>query len=103
MNLRLVEMNVTCPVCDLSTWALLYNASCALQTLDDSTPASDRTIWNIIWSSITTLFACTWIAWHPNIPGLDETWLQKKARRVKVFTIALLAPEVVVVCAMRQF
>ena len=97
-------MNTTCPVCDPSTFALSYNVSArALQFLVDSIPAGDRTVWGILWSSLTTLFACTWVACHPNIPGLDETWLQRKARRLRLFVIALLAPEVVVMCAIRQF
>lgn len=27
-----------------------------------------RTIWNIIWSCLVTIFACVWVAIHPNIP-----------------------------------
>lgn len=97
-------MNSTCPVSDLSTFARSYNVSAlALQSCIGSTPIGDRTIWNIIWSSLTTIVTCTWVAWHPNVPGLNETWLQKKARRIHVFVIALLAPEVVVLCVIRQF
>ena len=27
-----------------------------------------RTIWNIVWSCLVTIFLCTWVAVHPNIP-----------------------------------
>jgi hypothetical protein len=62
-----------------------------------------RTVWNIIWTSLTVTSACTWVACHPNIPGLEETWLEMKARRIKVFVIAVLAPEVIAAWAIRQF
>ena len=101
---QLLDMNITCPVCDLSTLAILCNVSAgALQSSVDSDPRGGRTTWNILWSSLTTLFACTWIACHPNIPGLDETWLQKKAGRIKLFVAALLAPEIVIFHATRQW
>lgn len=27
-----------------------------------------RTIWNIVWSCLITIFACIWVAIHPNVP-----------------------------------
>lgn len=27
-----------------------------------------RTVWNIIWSCLVTIFACIWVAIHPNVP-----------------------------------
>src|ERR1700761_6080941 len=97
-------MNETCQGCDAATFELssIFSA-CVLQSPVDSIAVGDRTMWNIVRSSLATLITCTWVGYHPNIPGLDETWLQSRARRIKVFVIALLAPEVVVMCAMRQF
>src|ERR1700761_357733 len=97
-------MNETCQGCDAATFELssIFSA-CVLQSPVDSIAVGDRTMWNIVWSSLATLIACTWVGYHPNIPGLDETWLQRRAGRIKVFVIALLTPEVVVLCAMRQF
>ena len=98
-----LNMNATSPI-DASISTVLCNVSAnALQTLQDSTLVNDRTVWNIIWSSLSTIFACTWVACHPNIPALDATWLQRKGGRFKMFVIALLVPEVIVLCAMRQF
>jgi hypothetical protein len=61
-----------------------------------------RTLWNIIWSSVITVFACIWLSVHPNIPALDDSWGKKVARRVCTTVLALLAPELVVGWAMRQ-
>jgi len=61
-----------------------------------------RTIWNIIWSCLATLFACTWTAVHPNIPSPDDTWVVIAFRRFKIVLLALIAPEFVIVWAIRQ-
>jgi hypothetical protein len=61
-----------------------------------------RTLWNIIWSSLITVFACIWLSVHPNIPAPDESWGKKVARRVCTMVLALFAPELIVGWAMRQ-
>ncbi len=61
-----------------------------------------RTIWNIIWNSIATIFSCTWVAVHPNIP--DPNLKAKFWRhRLKLMAITLTVPELVVIWAMRQW
>ena len=62
-----------------------------------------RTIWNIIWSSLATIFACTWVSIHPNIPAPEDSWGTKFARRVWITILALLAPELIVGWAARQW
>ena len=62
-----------------------------------------RTVWDIIWSCIATIFACTWIALHLNIPGLKETWYTIALRKAGVMLLAIIAPEIVVMWAMRQW
>ncbi|KAH0579937.1 hypothetical protein H2248_002758 [Termitomyces sp. 'cryptogamus'] len=59
-----------------------------------------RTTLEIVWSCLTTIFACIWIAIHPNVPGNGE---QPFARRLKIFTIALFAPETVIWWATQQW
>lgn len=72
-----------------------------------------RTVWNIIWSCLITIFACIWVAIHPNIPqprppsrnrfetlanichGLGE--------KLAIALLALLAPEFIFVWALRQW
>lgn len=69
----------------------------------DLSSCSGRTIWDVLRSCLATIFACTWVAVHPNIPGPDETTLMIMLRRLKLMLMALLAPEFVVVWAMRQW
>ncbi|KAF8971907.1 hypothetical protein BDZ97DRAFT_1901541 [Flammula alnicola] len=62
-----------------------------------------RTGWDISWSCIITIFACTWSAVHPNIPGpRDSGWTCCK-RRIVVMFYAVVAPEFMVIWAMRQY
>ena len=39
-----------------------------------------RSIWNIVWSCLVTIFSCTWIAVHPNVPCQEANgkWLDLK-------------------------
>ena len=75
-----------------------------------------RTIWNIIWSCLSTIFLCTWVAVHPNIPCPREreakTRFQKWIRnpllsfaehRLPLFVCALLVPEYILAWAIRQY
>ena len=61
-----------------------------------------RTLWNIIKSCVATLFVCAWTAIHPNMPGPVEG-IAVKARRLGMMILALVAPEIVVMLAVRQF
>lgn len=49
-----------------------------------------------------TIFTCTWVAMHPNLPGPNEKWSTITLRRSQLTLIALIAPEIVVMFAMRQ-
>ncbi|KIM75922.1 hypothetical protein PILCRDRAFT_41284, partial [Piloderma croceum F 1598] len=62
-----------------------------------------RTTGNIIWSCLATLFSCTWVAVHPNVPYLGETATTIALRRTKLVVAALIAPELVIMWAMREF
>jgi hypothetical protein len=80
------------------------------RAIDQSTPVglcSDighcRTIWNIIWSCLVTIFGCTWVAMHPNIPNAEENWFGTVLRRLQLMIMALIAPELVILWAMRQY
>jgi hypothetical protein len=61
-----------------------------------------RTIWNIIWSCLVTIFGCTWVAVHPNIPNAEEKWSMTALRRLQLMVMALIAPEFIILWAMRQ-
>ena len=75
-----------------------------------------RTIWNIVWSCLVTIFSCTWIAIHPNIlcPKVREAdsfiqrWVWKPLlsfaeHRLPLFICTLLVPEYILAWAIRQF
>ena len=75
-----------------------------------------RTIWNIVWSCIITIFSCTWVAIHPNIPcpkvreanSRIQRWvwnplLSFAEHRLPLFVCALLVPEYVLAWAIRQY
>ena len=75
-----------------------------------------RTIWNIVWSCLITIFSCTWVAVHPNVPypkkREESGWIQKWIRdpllsfaeyRLPLFICALLVPEFILTWAIRQF
>ncbi len=74
-----------------------------------------RTELSIIWSCLATIFASTWLAVHPNVPGLDLTkegsvWgifyrptIMCSLERIKLMLVAILAPEAMVGWAIRQF
>ena len=71
---------------------------------DDSTDAdAGRTVWDILWSCLATTFAVTWVSVHPNVPRLEETsWMVLK-RRMFLMVLALLAPEVMIMWAFKQW
>jgi len=88
-----------------------YLASQAVQALpleaiaETSSPTCDavRTKSNIVWSCLVTIFSCTWVAIHPNIPGPDVGRFRKFLYRVQIMVLALIAPELIITWAMRQW
>ncbi|KAG2136365.1 uncharacterized protein EDB93DRAFT_1091843 [Suillus bovinus] len=77
----------------------------SFHTLDASNCPScnTRTLWDILLSCALTLFACTWTAIHPNIPGMNESKVAITSRRLFIMVIALIAPELMITWATRQF
>ncbi|KAG2129181.1 uncharacterized protein EDB93DRAFT_1095598 [Suillus bovinus] len=67
-------------------------------------PFTTRTLWTIISSSVLTLFACIYSAIHPNIPSPKDSGPFRILRRqLGLMTMALIAPELIVTWAMRQW
>ncbi|KAF8993898.1 hypothetical protein BDQ17DRAFT_111573 [Cyathus striatus] len=62
-----------------------------------------RSTVDIVWSCVATMFACTWVAVHPNIPAEEETWYSVAIRRIKLMFWAIIAPEMIIFWAMRQW
>ncbi|PBK68219.1 hypothetical protein ARMSODRAFT_1085523 [Armillaria solidipes] len=78
----------------------------AVQNNDEGSDGSNgRTIWDIVWSCLATIFACTWLAVHPNVPS---RYMREKGRlflglhRVKHMLVAIICPEAVIMWAFRQ-
>jgi hypothetical protein len=71
-----------------------------LPSCDD--PNGCRSLTDIIRSCIITIFLCTWVSMHPNIPSPDERWPKVTWRRAGLMLLALLVPEAVIGWALRQ-
>jgi hypothetical protein len=64
---------------------------------------TSRAVIEIIWSCFITILSCTWVSMHTNIPHPDATDSHVWRDRL-YFTIgALVAPEIIVLWAMRQW
>jgi hypothetical protein len=61
-----------------------------------------RSIYNILWSCLSTIFACTWITVHPNIPAPGDSQWAVLRRRVAIMGYFLLTPECIIMWAARQ-
>ncbi|KAF5389137.1 hypothetical protein D9757_004987 [Collybiopsis confluens] len=70
----------------------------SLASDDDLSPVSSstRSVVGIIWSCVTTIFACTWIAVHPNLPSEDDSEWTIYWRRARIMMVALIVPEYVI-------
>ncbi|KAJ7680150.1 hypothetical protein B0H17DRAFT_1232299 [Mycena rosella] len=62
-----------------------------------------RRLFDIIWGCLTTIFACTWVSVHPNVPPPNQTFLSLLCRRLRMMLVAVIAPELMVCFAARQF
>ena len=61
-----------------------------------------RSIWDILWSCFATIFACTWVSVHPNIPGHDDGRWKIFSNRAEIMLWTIMAPEWVIYWAMRE-
>ncbi|KAK0229377.1 hypothetical protein EDD85DRAFT_776737 [Armillaria nabsnona] len=71
-----------------------------------ASPEDRRTLLSIVWSCLATIFACTWLSVHPNVPGRNITTngaISCAIERVKIMATAILAPEVILAWAAEQF
>ncbi|KAG2040457.1 hypothetical protein BDR03DRAFT_892399 [Suillus americanus] len=70
---------------------------------DEAPSFTTRTMWSIVSSSVLTLSACIYSAIHPNIPSLRDSPDGIVRRRFGIMIMALIAPELMVTWAMRQW
>ncbi|KAG1741707.1 hypothetical protein EDB19DRAFT_708903 [Suillus lakei] len=90
-------------VCALPLLPLNGTNTLTLDVSDSPSCSNTRTLWHIIWSCAATLFACTWTAIHPNIPGMEERKLAVFSRRLFIMMMALITPELMITWATMQF
>ncbi|KAJ7362422.1 hypothetical protein DFH08DRAFT_665224, partial [Mycena albidolilacea] len=60
-------------------------------------------LFDIVWGCATTIFAVTWVSVHLNVPPPNQSWLALLWQRLKMILVAVIAPEVMVGFAARQF
>ncbi|KAE9377683.1 hypothetical protein N431DRAFT_478862 [Stipitochalara longipes BDJ] len=73
-------------------------------TLEDWQNGGDsRSSWNILWSSLSTIFACTWTVLHMNIPPPGASKLQNLCRKLRWLLITAVAPELITSYAFGEF
>ncbi|KAF8649022.1 hypothetical protein AX16_006064 [Volvariella volvacea WC 439] len=65
-------------------------------------PSRVRSTSELLWNCIGTIFVCTYVAIHPNMPDRNATRGTEMWQKVKTCLYALLAPEVVILLAMQQ-
>ncbi|KAJ6477964.1 hypothetical protein DFH09DRAFT_1379330 [Mycena vulgaris] len=62
-----------------------------------------RKLFDIVWGCLATIFACTWVSVHPNVPPPNQSRLALFGRRLGLMLVAVIAPELMVGFAARQF
>ena len=88
------------------TSLLAESGSSNVTLLDTSAcicPADQRTLWDILWSCLATIFACSWVSVHPNIPSPNESSRRIFLRRLELMFWAVFGPEMIITWAVRQW
>uniref|UniRef100_A0A0W0F832 Uncharacterized protein n=1 Tax=Moniliophthora roreri TaxID=221103 RepID=A0A0W0F832_MONRR len=62
-----------------------------------------RTTTGILWSCLSVILICTWVAIHPNIPKVGTHSAVAVYKNIELMVIAILAPEIIILWAMRQW
>ncbi|KAF8649023.1 hypothetical protein AX16_006065 [Volvariella volvacea WC 439] len=65
-------------------------------------PSKTRSTSELVWNCLGTIFVCTYVAIHPNMPNQSASKREKVWQKVKICLYALLAPEAIIMLAMRQ-
>ncbi|KAJ5087941.1 hypothetical protein N7456_011557 [Penicillium angulare] len=83
-----------------SSTALCQTNSTSLEgwQLDDNS----RTSWDILWTCLSTILACTWTALHLSVPEVNSSANEQLKFKLMVWMISILAPEAVVVYATEE-
>ncbi|KAF5355418.1 hypothetical protein D9757_013156 [Collybiopsis confluens] len=79
------------------------NASSFDMGTSECDPNGSRSALGILWSCLSVLFACTWVSVHANVPGPHQGSKGRLWIKIKLMFIALIAPELLVMWAARQW
>ncbi|KAJ5104925.1 hypothetical protein NUU61_002272 [Penicillium alfredii] len=60
---------------------------------------NSRSSWDILWTCVSTIFACTWTTLHMPLPKRDETDVVHMCSKLMAWIYAILAPELFAVLA----
>ncbi|TFK59514.1 hypothetical protein BDN72DRAFT_597188 [Pluteus cervinus] len=74
-----------------------------IEARDAGCSLTERTLFSIIRSCLLTIAACVYRAIHQNIPDPKAGWWKRQAIRAKITFYALMAPEMMIWWAMRQW
>ncbi|KAF7369997.1 hypothetical protein MSAN_00629600 [Mycena sanguinolenta] len=69
------------------------------RAIADSCNDNSRTLFSVVWGCLVTIFACTWVSVHPNVPPPNQSHLQLFWRRLKMMLLVMIAPELFVYLA----
>ncbi|KAF8217319.1 hypothetical protein K438DRAFT_2082836 [Mycena galopus ATCC 62051] len=83
-------------------YLLSKNGSAAPPPLDtrSSTVSCDdinncRQLSGVVWGCLATIFTCTWVSVHPNVPPPDLSWLALLWCRLKMMLFGVVTPEII--------
>lgn len=74
-----------------------------LRDVTECSCPNTRSIFSIIWGCLGTMFLCTWVSVHPNVPPAGEARAAAIFRRVRLAFWALIGPEMILVWSFRQW
>ncbi|KAF8642793.1 hypothetical protein AX16_009426 [Volvariella volvacea WC 439] len=72
-------------------------------TASQCDPTRTRTIFDILYSCIGVILLCTYISIHHNIPDQNDSWAKATWLKIRTTLYALIAPEMVMMWAIRQW
>jgi hypothetical protein len=76
----------------------------ALTTIDTCDDINQcRTLFSIVQICLTTVFLCTWVSLHLNVPQFGLGFFACTRRRLRMLLITLIAPELMFGFAARQY
>ncbi|KAF8657412.1 hypothetical protein AX16_002209 [Volvariella volvacea WC 439] len=84
--------NIQSPICVVA----------ATMTTSQCDPTRTRTIFDILYSCIGVILLCTYISMHHNIPDQEDSWGKVMWMKIRTTLYALVAPEMVIMWAIRQ-